>query len=262
MQPSSIVTLITDFGLQDPYVGQMKGTLLAANREALIVDITHAVSPHDILSAGYALAASYVHFPSGTVHLIVVDPGVGSDRRILAAQGDGHMFICPDNGILSPLLELGKLERVYAVGYEQPGSYTFHGRDIMAPLAGRLAKGEPCENFGKPVALEDCVTLSAPGAVRKGSTLLGEVIRIDHFGNVRTSLRKEDLEQAGADIREVTIGHSRITSFCRTYAEIVPGLPAILIDSDGFIEIAANQARAADLLEAAVGDQVVADLHR
>ncbi|WP_051309027.1 SAM hydrolase/SAM-dependent halogenase family protein [Desulfogranum japonicum] len=260
MKSLSIVTLITDFGLEDPYVGQLKGALLSIARDLCIVDITHAIQPHDITGAGYALSASYIHFPAGTVHLAVVDPGVGSDRNILIAEGNGHVFVCPDNGILSPLVEQETIERVYAASYGQAKSHTFHGRDIMAPLAGRIARGEPCEKLGQAMALDACVRCLPRQVKRKGQLVIGHVVRIDHFGNIRTSLRGEEFGDIDAEVRWLTIRKKKVSTFCRTYAEIPSGETAFLIDSDGFIEVAANQCKAVSLLDVTVGDEVVCKL--
>ncbi|PIE57261.1 MAG: hypothetical protein CSA33_09290 [Desulfobulbus propionicus] len=257
MTRSSIVTLITDFGLQEPYVGQLKGALLSVYRDARIVDLTHAVPLHDIAAASVTLATSYNHFPQGTVHLIVVDPGVGSDRSLLMAQGEGHLFVCPDNGILSLLLDRGNLDKVYQVRYDKPLDCTFHGRDVMAPLAARLAQGTSCQELGQEVEWTECVRIPTRKVVYGDNGLTGEVMRIDHFGNIRTSLRLEDLDKAGGRLLELRVGGVSVRDICRTYRDIPPGKTAMIRDSDGFIEIAANQASAANLLRITIGDEVL-----
>ncbi len=173
MQPSGIISLITDFGLIDPYVGQMKGTILRRNPRAQLVDLSHAIPRQDITGAAIVLHSSYAFFPPGTVHLVVVDPGVGSQRRILAAAGDEQIFVAPDNGILSLLLRDQIISRVYCVEqrelFADTVSPTFHGRDIMGPVAAALAGGlVELAAVGSEVSPDSCVCLDLPIACISG----------------------------------------------------------------------------------------------
>jgi len=259
MNSSGIVTLITDFGIQDPYVGQLKGALLKSCREVNIIDLTHFIAPQNVPAAAQVLFSSFQFFPPGTVHLTVVDPGVGSARKILAAAGAGYYFIAPDNGIFTLLFDQGIISEVYQVTYQSMSkSTTFHGRDIMAPAAALLAKGEPLSAIGKPIVQEQCAMLSQPGFVQKEDHLIAEVIRVDHFGNLRISIRDTDLERLGVDRSKmrIVIGKAEVSSLSATYSSQQPGCLCALIDSDGFLEIAVNQGNAAERIAARLGDQV------
>lgn len=260
MEPSGIVTLITDFGLVDPYVGQLKGELLKRWQGARIVDITHAIDPHDIQGAALTLLTSYHHFPAGSVHLTVVDPAVGSDRNILAARSDDYFFIAPDNGVFSPLIEKGLLHDIMHIsGRSAASSATFHGRDIMAPLAADLAMGAPFNASGKAVQPADCVTLPSLKVQRTSDKLTGEVIRIDHFGNIRLSIGYDDLLGWAVPPRniQVLLCGERIGPLLRTYSDCTPGRLCVVIDSDGFLEVAANLGNAARKLGCKLQDTVV-----
>ncbi len=256
---SGIVTLITDFGLTDPYVGQLKGALLSSSTKVTIVDLTHSIAPHDIPAAAQTLFSSFQFFPAGTVHLTVVDPGVGSTRKILAATGAGHYFIAPDNGIFTILLKQNIIEDVYQITLE-PGarSTTFHGRDIMAPVAALLAKGERLSAVGVPIIKDQCTTVALPGFVEQEDHVIAQVIRVDHFGNLRISIKKSDLDRIGAAQSQMRIAISgmEIAGLSATYSSQETGSLCALFDSDGFLEVAINQGSAAEILPAQLGDQV------
>ncbi len=254
---SGIVTLITDFGIKDAYTGQLKGALLSNHQDITIVDITHHIAPQDIQSAAYELSTSYKYFPSGTVHLAIVDPGVGTNRDILAAKGCGHFFIAPDNGTLSFLFEhdIDCLVRVKCEGNDDISS-TFHGRDIMAPAAAKLAKGTELAEIGTPTEKDDCIHTNLHNIEHTASGLIGKVIRIDHFGNIRTSIRGYDLGPS-VDFGKFIIHEQLIKGVCRTYAQHPAGTLCALIDSDGFVEFALINGSAATFLQAAVGDEVI-----
>ncbi len=261
-----IITLTTDFGLQDSYAGQLKGALLTGCPDATIIDITHAIPAWDVITAAITIRTSYAFFPTGSIHLIVVDPGVGGQRSILVAAGAGHFFIAPDNGILSFLVADRKIEVIHRFENDcflnASASPTFHGRDIMAPVAAALAKGGALRDFGDAVAL-DAITLTiVPSAVSEVDCLHSQVQRIDHFGNIRTNIRVGlgHLEPDSFDCLE--IGGRRIASWARTYQEVPPGTLLVLIDSGGYLEIAANQASAAELLGCFPGDRVIVHLLR
>ncbi len=260
----AIITLTTDFGLQDPYVGQMKGAVLKEYPSATIIDLTHAIPAWDVVTAAVTIRTSYAFFPAGSVHLIVVDPGVGSQRSILIAQGDGHFFIAPDNGILSLLVSDGKIETIHRLEhspfFSQNISSTFHGRDIMGPLAAALARGCNPSDLGSLVSLREIILTIVPTAVPKAHCLNGQVQRIDHFGNIRTTIRVGPgyLDPASFDFLE--IGGQRINRLDRTYADVASGALLALVDSSGFLEIAANQANAAERLGCLLGDRIILHL--
>jgi S-adenosylmethionine hydrolase len=253
-----LITLTTDFGLTDSYVGQLKGALLKGCPSATLIDITHAVPAWDVVAAALTIHTSYSFFPTGTVHLIVVDPGVGGPRSLLVARGGGHSFVCPDNGILTFLLEDRILEAVYRLAPARLGSGkvspTFHGRDIMAPVAAALAGGVDMVSMGESVPPEQIKQIVLPTAVLDDGRLLGHVLGIDHFGNVRTSIRTGDGNFAPHLFAFLEINGHRLNRLVTTYSEMAIGAPAVLVDSAGFLEIAANQASAATLIGCAPGD--------
>ena len=257
-----IITLTTDFGLTDAYVGQMKGALLRGCPSATLVDITHALPAWDVVAAAISIHTSYPFFPEGTVHLVVVDPGVGTSRPILAAQGDGHFFVCPDNGILTFLARPHKLTHVRQVQLfregERPVSPTFHGRDIMAPVAAALARGEDLATLGRECAPAQIVQLPFPEPQRRrDGALVGQVLSIDHFGNVRTSVHTGDPHFDIRRFSALEVAHQRIEQLVTTYGEVPVGALCVLVDSAGFLEIAANQANAATLLGCVPGDVII-----
>ena len=254
-----IITLTSDFGLSDPYVGQMKGALLKGCPFATLIDITHTVAAWNVLAAAITLFTSYRHFPAKTVHLIVVDPGVGGSRSILAAQGDGHFFVCPDNGILSLLLAEEKIQRVHRVTYSafaEGISPTFHGRDIMAPVAAALARGEGLHAFGDALVPSGLTRITFPLSSPCRGMVQVQVLSVDHFGNVRISIRPGEGGGALREVCSVKINGFLITKIGTCYSQVPVGHVMLLVDSVGFLEIAANQASAAAFLGCAPGDQL------
>ncbi len=252
MHAISLVTLITDFGIQDPYVGQMKGAILSRNPEVQIIDICHHIPPHDTLAAALVLESSYGYFPAGTVHLTVVDPGVGGQRHILAAAGGGHLFIAPDNGVLSLLLQKGTITEVRLVEnralYPTDVSATFHGRDIMAPVAAALAGNLALAETGPPVPPERCTQIQIPQPIISDRTILGEVIHIDHFGNIKTNITTASLSRFPPErFRSIEIQGQRIDKIVTTYSDQPRDRLIALIDSGGYLEIALNRGSAARL---------------
>ncbi len=238
-----IITLTTDFGLRDPYVGIMKGVILSIAPGASLVDITHEVGSHDVAEGAFALASAYRYFPPGTVHLGVVDPGVGTERRAIAASDGQQMFVGPDNGVLS--LCLDKHASIHQLtndaNFLSSVSDTFHGRDVFAPVAARLASGTALETMGPPI--RDLLTLTF------GET--PTAVHIDRFGNIVTSLRPEDLSSQSA----LWISGTRIASLCSTYADGRPGELFMVVGSSGFIEVAMNRGAAAERLEVTRGSE-------
>jgi len=247
------ITLLTDFGTTDPYVAAMKGVALSINPDVRLVDVTHEVAPHDVAEAGYVLAASFRYFPRGTVHLAVVDPGVGSERRILAAEVDGHVVMAPDNGLLSAVLagaSRGRLIYVTNAGYfHHPVSMTFHGRDVFAPVAAHLTLGVDLGAMGP--AADDYVRLESAVPRTGADTIEGVVIHVDRFGNLVTNISRADLlalEPSGEGDLRVQIEQHDISPIHRTYAEVGVGELLAVVGSLGLLEVSANRGSAADVL--------------
>jgi len=260
-----IITLITDFGLADEYVGVMKGVILARAPEANIVDISHGITRQNILQAALLLKSAYGFFPKGTVHLIVVDPGVGSDRRLVLLQADGHLFLAPDNGVLSLVLEAECFETAFDVKCEQfylsPVSSSFHGRDILAPVAAQVAAGlEPAE-VGPVIMSNSLNKLKIAQAVidtRQGR-IAGEVVAVDCFGNLQTNIGEnclKDIITVENMAVKVKVKNKTINGIKSAYSQKAHGCLLAIIGSRGFLEIAVNQGSAASFLNVRVGDSV------
>ena len=250
-----VVTLLTDFGLRDHFAGVLKGSVLSACPNAQVVDITHEVTSFDILEGAFLIAQSWRYFPAGTVHVVVVDPGVGSNRRPIAVETGGHFFIAPDNGVLSMIFAEGE-HTVRHLNEEQffrhPVSQTFHGRDIFAPIAGHLASGVPFADLGPIV--DDYLRLPIEKPVRtarRGWT--GAVLKIDRFGNLITNFRADEFARVYQQDFEVLAGLQAIEKLERNYAAAEPGKVFLIEGSSGYFEIAASQASAAKILGCGVG---------
>ena len=249
---NSIITLTTDFGLADPFAGIMKGVILAVNPKAHIVDITHGVPSHDILGGAMALQSSYSYFPKGTIHVAVVDPGVGSSRRPLLSISGDYAFVGPDNGLLARAIESEQDGRVFHLTdqdrFLRPVSQTFHGRDIFAPVAAWLSRGMQPESFG--TLIDDWIRLDWPTPRRVGNSLFATVLRVDRFGNLVTNISTEDLVCPTSTPQEieVDIRGRTIRQLCRSYAEAASDEPFAIIGSAGLLEIAVREASAAALL--------------
>jgi len=260
-----IVTLITDFGLTDEYVGVMKGVILTRAPDARIVDISHAVPRHDVHHAALLLQSAYSFFPKGSVHLIVVDPGVGTDRRLVLLKADGHLFLAPDNGIFSLLLDKECFEAAYEISCEQyflsEVSSTFHGRDILAPVAAHLAAGlEPVE-VGPPISQSSLKSLEVARARVEQSKgrITGQVVAVDHFGNLLTNIAAEDIRNIQGKENKaitITIKNKIISGTKMSYAHTSSGELLAVIGSRGFLEIGVNQGSAAARLGTEIGDAV------
>jgi len=242
-----IITLITDYGTVDGYVGELKGALLSSAPDAELVDVTHDIPPQDLERARLTVARVWRRFPAGSIHLVVVDPGVGSARAALAVASDGRFLVGADNGVLSPAL-LVPGARVVALTVPVGVSATFHGRDVFAPAAAALARGEPLESLG--VEARFPVIRRTPEPIRRADGAVeGEVIVIDHFGNAVTNL----ISLRGGTIE---VG-STMVPVRRTYAEANLGQPVAVVGSTGFIEIAVREGHAADVLQLSRGTRVV-----
>ncbi len=241
------ITLLTDFGTADGYVGEMKGVLLARAPSAQLVDISHDIGAQDVDGARLALARYWRRFPEGTVHLVVVDPGVGSTRAALAVASDGRMLVGPDNGVLSPALLLAGA-RVVALPVPHNAAPTFHGRDVFAPAAGALAAGVPIDELGP--AAEDAIVRRTPEARRlDDGAISGEVIAVDRFGNLVTNL----VAPRGGTV-EIA---SRAIPISRVYADAPEGALLALVGSSGLVEIAVRDGNAARALDIRRGTPVI-----
>lgn len=251
-----VITLLTDFGQRDEYVGVMKGVLLRHCEDAQLVDISHAVPPQDTAHAARILSSAFPYFPEGSIHLVVVDPGVGSERNILLIECADYFFIGPDNGVFSPVLNAENPLKCYALHKAAGASFTFHGRDVMAPAAGKLAAGHPPRELGEEISPKSCITLDLPAAKIEDNMLVGEITAIDHFGNAASTISAEDLKQFG-DKLHIIIGDSTIDGLHRTYSEVAAGELVALIDSRGFLEIAVNCGSCAEKIACRPGYRVV-----
>ena len=251
-----IVALLTDFGTRDHYAGTLKGVVLGVCPDATLVDIGHDIPAHDVRAAALELAACYRYFPAGTIFLVVVDPGVGSARRGIAADIGDYRFVAPDNGVLSAVFRESPPKKVVELTerkYARPTvSHTFEGRDRFAPAAGFLAKGVALVSLGK--RLDDYQTIELPRPVVFGDVLTGEVVRVDRFGNLITNIDRHAFEQL-ADRRPiaVVVGGREIPRIVATYAEAPPGELCALFGSTDHLEVAINAGDAAAALKLSRG---------
>jgi S-adenosylmethionine hydrolase len=264
---AAVITLTTDFGCSDGYVAAMKGVILGINPDVKIVDISHEIEPQNVLHASFILSTVHDFFPEGTIHIAVVDPGVGTNRKAIVLRTTRFFVVCPDNGLLTYLLE-GSVARPVTGGrtrlddkfqavnltnasyWRSPVSSTFHGRDIFAPVGAWLSRGTPMESFGEPIDEVEVLPLSMPRQTAEGR-LVGEVLSVDNFGNLITNIRPKDLTQGPITIQT---GSRLIRTVVRTYGE-GEGLLA-MVGSSGYIEIALKNGNAARLLSVHVGDEV------
>ncbi|MGC9146906.1 MAG: SAM hydrolase/SAM-dependent halogenase family protein [Infirmifilum sp.] len=254
-----IIAFMSDFGLEDYYVGAVKAVIKRVCPSSEVVDITHAVAPWSLLEADYLLSCCYDDFPSGTIFLVVVDPGVGTSRRALIAKTRDYWFIGPDNGVFSGVLEKSsnlELWSIRSVPHKHKSSTTFHGRDVFAPVAAHISCGGRVEDVGERVT--DYVRLNKPPTRLEGDILTGYVAHIDRFGNVATSIDKGLLEDAGIEAGSmvgVWVGNRYFElSVLRTFGEAGEGELFALINSCEKLEFAVNKGRASDKLSVRVGD--------
>ena len=257
-----LITLTTDFGLNDHFVGTIKGVILDIAPEAEIIDICHAVQAFDVLDGALTIAQAYSYFPNATVHMVVVDPGVGTARRPIVLSTGRHYFVAPDNGVLS--LVYAREERLQvrhidaAHYYRQPVSNTFHARDIFAPVAAYLAKGVEVWKFGEEIT--DFVRFNAPKPkATDGNTLRGVVLKVDRFGNMITNFTPQDvpaLFQANPPAFKILVGKCEISEIHANYAEGAPNEVFGILGSMGYLEIAANRAAAAQIIGTGKGSEV------
>ncbi len=251
LEPCGVITLMTDFGTNDHFVGVMKGVILNINPKVRIVDITHAVPPQDVHGAAFLINSTYRYFPDGTIHVVVVDPGVGSRRRAIVCQTDTAYFVCPDNGVLSYILSGNTTHRVVALDNTSyrlsEVSNTFHGRDIFAPASAHLSRGISLSQFGD--AVNNVVRLPIQIPQMAKTAIVGSVIWIDHFGNLITNLTSDMLESFGmSNGFVIRAGKAEICRLNCSYAESKKGECLAIIGSSGYLEISINQGSAARIL--------------
>lgn len=261
----AVITLTTDFGFADAYVGAMKGALLNVAPEARILDLCHGVAPFDLLDGAYTLVQAYPYYPPGTIHVVVVDPGVGTARRPIVVSAGRHRFVAPDNGVLSLVYDRDPDCTVYHVTashyFASTVSQTFQGRDVFAPVAGWLAKGIEPENFGDPI--KDFVRFALPKPRTEADGIHGVVLKSDRFGNLITNFTARDLPTlaiepgAAAPAVQITLGNATVDALRHSYADAAPGQLFAVWGSAGFLEISANRASALRLTGVERGAEVL-----
>jgi S-adenosyl-L-methionine hydrolase (adenosine-forming) len=253
-----LITLTTDFGYRDSFVGIMKGVIAGINPDAQVIDLTHGIPPQDVMAGALSLRHSVKYFPLGTIHVVVVDPGVGGTRRPLLIEVAGNYFIGPDNGVLSLALDGAEPEQIIQLTNAKyqlkgPGA-TFHGRDIFAPVAAHLSLGVPPASFGEP--LSSFVKLRIPKVVREQKQLVGEILYIDGYGNLFTNISEHDLTGLSDNGFAVAIGSVTIRGLASSYDSVEVNDLAALINSWGVLEIAAYRGSARQKCGAKVGDRI------
>jgi hypothetical protein len=255
----NFITIITDFGLADGFVGTMKGVIYNINPHAEIIDISHDITPQSILEAAFLLENSYRYFPRGTIHTIVVDPGVGSHRRAVAIRTEGYYFVAPDNGILTPILAeekaLESVELTNPLYFLDRISNTFHGRDIFAPVAAYLSLGISLDRFG--AYIDDLMEISIPKPIFNESEITGQIVYIDKFGNLITNISQEFFESAVSDRRFIIkIGDIKLDGISNAYINMPEGEPLAVFNSFDRLEIAVNHGSAKDILGVQIGTAI------
>ena len=256
----SIITLLSDFGLKDPYVAEMKAIILSIHPQARVVDITHEIEKFNIRMGAFVLASATTYFPPGTIHVAVVDPGVGTKRRPIIVETKRSYYVGPDNGLLMLAVQKEGVGHVYYVNnpqYMLPRvSRTFHGRDIFAPVAAHLARGRSPSEFGSEIQDYDLPEFAKPHV--GASELLGEVLHIDDFGNIISNISAEDLEKMGiregGSLRVKLDGKTLTVKLCSAYGEVPAKTPLAIIGSNDFLEISINQGSASRTFETKIGD--------
>src|SRR5260221_547513 len=240
--PRPVIALLTDFGTRDHYAGTMKGVMLGICPDVTLVDISHEVAPHDVLAGALELAAAYRYFPAGTVFLAVVDPGVGSSRRGIAADTGDFKFVAPDNGVLTIVLEEHPPKRIVELSerrYARPTvSRTFEGRDRFAPAAAWLAKGIELAALGRSAGTLHRIDVPQPSLDSGG--IVGQVLRVDRFGNLITNIDRKTFDRLAEQPLEVRVGPHGVSRVVSTYVDIAAGEVAALFGSTDHLEVAAN----------------------
>ena len=261
MAKRALATLLTDFGTRDPYVAAMKGVILGGCPHANLVDITHEIPPQDVLAASFVLAEAARYFPPQTLHVVVVDPGVGTDRRILAARYAGQQFLFPDNGVITQVdvsMDMEEIVVVRNTQYLPAGrpSMTFHGRDVFAPVAGHILNGLHIRHLGPRPETYKLLDLAAAEA--DDERLRGEIIYVDRFGNLISNISADLIREQFADVDRATVtcGGRSIGPICGTYGFVERGSVVALINSMSLLEVAVNAGRADETLGLGVGAEV------
>jgi len=259
---NAIITLTTDFGTDDHLVGTLKGVILKINPEVTLVDITHHVAPFDLLDGALAIGAAYSYFPPKTIHVVIVDPGVGTDRRPLLVSAQNQYFIAPDNGVLSAIYEREHSNMVVRHAnaehyFLQPLSKTFHGRDVFAPVAAWLSKGWQTPSMGDEIS--DYKKFAIPRPKETDGAMKGAVLRADAFGNLITNFRAEDLPESAVNdgVIKLQVGAHEITRLVDTFARGNNGEPIAYVGSSGYVEIGVNKGNAARTLGLGRGTPVI-----
>ncbi len=253
------ITLLTDFGIQDEYAGVLKGVILNIDPTAVVIDITHGISAQNVIEAAYTLKAAFDYFPRGSIHLAIVDPGVGTDRNIIAVPFNGHLLMAPNNGLLWPIIgESLQKQTVYRVDneklYRQPVSRTFHGRDIFAPVAAYLSRGGRVQALGPKLPLGQVEPLGVEAPKLSGDKEIeGIVVSVDRFGNLVTNVHRSDLSRLAAGRLIIQMGGRRIEDWVENYASGKSGAPVAIMGSRDCLEIAVNGGSAAGILKVTLG---------
>jgi S-adenosylmethionine hydrolase len=259
-----MITLTTDFGLKDPYAAEMKAVILGISPNAVIIDITHEVAKFNVRMGAYVLSSAAPYFPRGTIHVAVVDPGVGTQRRPILIQTKQGFFVGPDNGILVMATENQGIKRIYEITNPKfmlsKVSSTFHGRDVFAPAAAHLTSGVNPAEFGPEI--REVAKPEFAKVTRRKNLLVGEVLHVDNFGNIITNVRETELSRIRVKERvNVELpDHKLKLKFCRAYADAKPQQPLALIGSHSYLEIAMNQGDAAAKFNTKAGDKVTVSL--
>jgi S-adenosylmethionine hydrolase len=261
--PSRLITLTTDFGHSDHFVGVMKGVIAGIAPAARLIDICHDIAAYNITEAAFVIAEAWPYFPKGTIHVVVVDPGVGSARRPILAEAGGHVFIAPDNGVLSMVFDRTP-HHVRVISnpkfMRRAISRTFHGRDVFAPAAAHLAKGVKPAQFGKRI--HDFIRSNAAVNVKlSANAWRGSILKADHFGNLITSFAAEHFPGTTSKPFEMRVGRAKIHRLALHYAETELGELFVIAGSSGYLEIAANQSSAAEILGCGAGAAVELELY-
>jgi len=261
--PKRLITLTTDFGTSDHFAGVMKGVISGIAPTAQIVDITHEVQAFEVPDGAFTIAQTYRYFPKKTIHVVVVDPGVGSTRRPILAEMAGQFFVAPDNGVLSMIFsrEPAKVRHITNERYfRKPVSRTFHGRDVFAPVAAHLAKGVLPAKFGKPI--DDHLRLSFEKPTRTGKrNWTGAILKVDRFGNLITNLHIDDFPDIRTRAFGLNVGLQIVTRLALTFTECAPGELFVLEGSSGYLEVATNQGSAAKSLGCGAGSPIELTLY-
>jgi hypothetical protein len=257
-----LITLTSDFGLRDPYVASMKGVIYTITKNARVVDLTHEIPPQDVFEGALFLAGAIPYFPEGTIHVAVIDPGVGTDRHPIVVSAGDQILVCPDNGLPTLFLQKHPLQEAWIIKnprfLRETVSATFHGRDVFAPTAAHLASGAALHEVGEE--LDTIVTLDVPRPRQDSAQCLhGEIVHVDRFGNLVTNIHRSMIGDAAPHV--IRAGRHRLRGLRRTYAAAPPGTALALFDSADYLEIAINGGNAHAALRLGPGDEVSVTLH-